>query len=303
MSGTCNESRGAERQQSFCWFSTLPVDVQFLLLQYLSCDDLNEFASVSRSCRELRANHSLPQIRTGTINIGHEITIEELLALLAKDGSFNRAFQSPRNRLKLTNHFKIKTSWVPDIRRYVQQARLSGVTSLDVSFCPTDTDRFTATNLLMALTLVMPNLVELDMSYIKGRFISENIAKNCKKLETLRYNGTETGFYFTGRHCLEHFANLRELYLDGAHLRCMTNEPEMTAEGLFSHCNSKLERVSLKGTMTDTMGLKHRSRPLLDEELVEFVRTTPTLTWLRSDLSPENVAILQQERPMVHFVH
>jgi len=304
---TCNEFSGDRdnrshcNKQAFCLFSHLPVDCQLLILQCLPADDVNEFAMVSRSCRELRANESLSQTRTGTIRIGHEITIEELLVFFAKDGRLNHVFQSPRTRLKLTNHAKIKTSWVQDIRRRSQQARLPGVTSLDVSFRPTDADRHTATNLLTALTLALPNLRELDMSHMKGRFISENIAKNCKNLKTLRYNGAETGFYFTGRHCLDHFTDLRELHLDNAHLRCMTSDWEML-DGLFSHCNGKLERVSLKGATTDTTGVRHRPRRLHDCELMEFVRATPSLKWLRSDLSRENVAILQRERPEIHFL-
>jgi len=36
--------------------------------------------------------------------------------------------------------------------------------------------------------------------------------------------------------------------------------------------------------------------------LMKMVRHHPTLRWLRSDLTPENVAILQQERPDITFV-
>ena len=35
---------------------------------------------------------------------------------------------------------------------------------------------------------------------------------------------------------------------------------------------------------------------------MKMVRLHPTLKWLRSDLTAENVAILQQERPDVTFV-
>ena len=303
MSVDCYESsRGSGEEQSSFPFCLLPMDCQLLILQYLTSDDLNEFAILSSLCCVLRAEPMLPQIRTGAINIGRRITIDNLLLFFANGERLNDVFQSPRTRLKLTNHSDIRTSWVNDIRRYCRSAQLLGVTSLDISFRPKDSERHTATNLLTALSLVLPNLRELDMSYMKGRFISENIAKNCRNLELLKFNGAETGFYFTGKHCLEHFSNLKELHLDGSHLRFMTSESEMP-EGLLSHCNSKLERVSLKRATTDnTDSTRHRPRPLNDSELMEFVRATPTLRWLRSDLSSDSVATLHGERPEVHFV-
>jgi hypothetical protein len=37
------------------------------------------------------------------------------------------------------------------------------------------------------------------------------------------------------------------------------------------------------------------------EMLMDFVRSAPSLQWFRSDLTPENVAMLQRERPGVTF--
>jgi hypothetical protein len=36
--------------------------------------------------------------------------------------------------------------------------------------------------------------------------------------------------------------------------------------------------------------------------LIRFVRNAPNLRWFRSDLTPENVAMLKAERPDVTFV-
>ena len=41
---------------------------------------------------------------------------------------------------------------------------------------------------------------------------------------------------------------------------------------------------------------------LPQEVIVKMVRNRPQLRWLRSDLTPENVAMLQQERPEITFV-
>jgi hypothetical protein len=35
--------------------------------------------------------------------------------------------------------------------------------------------------------------------------------------------------------------------------------------------------------------------------LIKFARRTPTLKWFKSDLTPENVALLRAERPDVTF--
>jgi hypothetical protein len=42
-----------------------------------------------------------------------------------------------------------------------------------------------------------------------------------------------------------------------------------------------------------------RSTPCLSRR--KFVRCTPTLRWFRSDLTPENVVLLQAERPEITF--
>jgi hypothetical protein len=67
------------------------------------------------------------------------------------------------------------------------------------------------------------------------------------------------------------------------------------------HCNAFLERVSLKNAKYCSF-LEGHPQIFPQFGLVRFVRGTPSLRWFRSDLSPENVAILQAERPEVTFV-
>lgn len=64
--------------------------------------------------------------------------------------------------------------------------------------------------------------------------------------------------------------------------------------------NPGLERVSVVGVTTHNG--ENDSRPLKQSTLIKFVRNTPTLTWLRSDLTDENIAMLRKERPEVTFV-
>ena len=49
-------------------------------------------------------------------------------------------------------------------------------------------------------------------------------------------------------------------------------------------------------------GSEGTSQPVRQEMLIKMVRLHPTLRWLRSDLTKENIAMLQQERPEITFV-
>jgi hypothetical protein len=44
------------------------------------------------------------------------------------------------------------------------------------------------------------------------------------------------------------------------------------------------------------------TQPLSQGKLVKMVQNHPTLCWLRSDLTDENIAMLQQKRPEFTFV-
>jgi hypothetical protein len=44
------------------------------------------------------------------------------------------------------------------------------------------------------------------------------------------------------------------------------------------------------------------TQPVSQEKLVKMVQNHPALCWLRSDLTDENIAMLQQERPEFTFV-
>lgn len=63
-----------------------------------------------------------------------------------------------------------------------------------------------------------------------------------------------------------------------------------------------LERVTLSHARcrcTDSGEIHVLAMP--QEALMKFVRHMPKLNWFRSDLTPENIVMLQAERPEVHF--
>jgi hypothetical protein len=68
---------------------------------------------------------------------------------------------------------------------------------------------------------------------------------------------------------------------------------------LLMHC-PRLERLSIKNAVSWHNADNPKVR--LEQDLVmKLVRHHPTLCWLRSDLTEENVAILKRERPEVTF--
>jgi lipopolysaccharide biosynthesis regulator YciM len=103
---------------------------------------------------------------------------------------------------------------------------------------------------------------------------------------------------------LREAANLTELNLDGAGLLGIYPQ---SLEDLYGSENSlghyilerctKLERLSMKNTVLGSDGRKPSQTTLM-----KLVRRHPTLQWLRSDLTQENIATLQQVRPEITFV-
>ena len=66
-------------------------------------------------------------------------------------------------------------------------------------------------------------------------------------------------------------------------------------------CES-LERLSIKNATWSLEENPLEKFPVSQDMLITMVRNHPTLQWLRSDLSADNVAMLQLERPEVTFV-
>jgi len=82
---------------------------------------------------------------------------------------------------------------------------------------------------------------------------------------------------------------------------------------IFHLCCQKLERLSIRNakyverTVYPQEQDDHRSRVvncMTQKALIKFVRhAPPTLHWFRSDLSHENIRMLQTERPTIEFLN
>jgi hypothetical protein len=148
---------------------------------------------------------------------------------------------------------------------------------------------------------MMPCLREIDLSnaHVTGSVLRK-IADACPELEKLTWNHNQK----VARTALIKYRGLKEIYMDDSIFvyACVDTmiQGELRYNDLFCLrcCNTFLERVSLKNAKCSISG--GQNFPQIG--LVRFVRNTPSLRWFRSDLSAENVAILQAERPEVTFV-
>jgi hypothetical protein len=105
-------------------------------------------------------------------------------------------------------------------------------------------------------------------------------------------------------HILHDSDKLERYYLEGDYL--FQNENRY----LFKKCCG-LERVSIMylgrtyldpGNDHDLFGEEWITEPISQKAIMKFVRFTPTLSWLRSELTDKNVATLRLERPDITFV-
>jgi Leucine-rich repeat (LRR) protein len=204
-----------------------------------------------------------------------------------------------------------------DIQRRARRRdiRLTKVTVLDLSDCPHDANVMVGLYIACnGLALILPNLRELDLSYLPATWNVvpvEAFCRSCPQLTKFTWNGSCTDLNLSGQD-FDHSPNLAELYVDGALFTDFVNDRRAwgeewvddtdTACYMLMEC-APLERLSIKNTsLTSVSYYAQEAQPVSQEIIMKFVRHTPTLRWLRSDLTEENVAILHQERPNVKFV-
>jgi hypothetical protein len=138
-----------------------------------------------------------------------------------------------------------------------------------------------------------PNLRNLELRQCKycDLLDLEAFATTCPRLASVTWHSMEC--YAGSFDCIR---NLKVLDMDEAFFY------EDTANEIFSNLGA-LERVSFKNVRFGLLSRwPHTSFvPPPQPWLVRFVREAPNLRWFRSDLTPENVALLVQERPDVTF--
>lgn len=288
-----------------CALVVLPEDCRLYCLKFLTREELHgSYALVSKRCRDDSRNPIFSQTKTAHISCGDTCSVTGVLELMMQ--CHNRGiFETPRTRLKLSGHQKLDkiTMGNMKIKNLIHFGRynLGNVKSLDLSFEESTfaNERIVQNCIPKIMSMMLPKLTEVDMSYMRVRHTAaaDFCSRHRKSLQIFHWNGASGGFSFSGQD-LRHCKNLRELYLDNA---CMYSpENSYTKESMLKHCNSNLQRVSIKN-VSYKLFCQRTARNMPEEKLMHFVRATKNLKWFRSDLSPENVAILKEERPEICF--
>jgi hypothetical protein len=303
---------------SVCLSSLYDHDCLLPILEFLSWEALNTFAFASKGCHMVRSHSSLDQTRSGTIRLGKGVSNAMELMNKVREEHWSDAFCGHRTHLRLSGLTHLSSDIDPIDEDFIRNvASLKQVTSLDCSIVR-DT-RFSSLPWLapfedfvgkgfaqgLTLSLLVPNLREINMSYVPLSLLGVAwIAENNPKLEVIRWNRSLV-WPVNNETCnhLEACRNLKEIYLDHARMIfCSYSDSEESQDLLWTSLakhNKRLERISIRGTQWYGRGQK--ITPFSQDSLMKFVRCTPSLRWFRSDLLPENVAILNKECPNVMF--
>lgn len=315
---TGTESTGARRRTSarrcerddVAFFANLNCDCKVYILSYLSADDLNSFAMCSRDCRQVRNDESLDQTRAATILWTKKTTPNSFYRKIQET---RHVFGGNRTRLKVVcpeNLIERRIRYMDYLPSVVEP--LEEVTSLECLGYSYQVVPWTM------LAHILPNLQMIDGVF--STFLKHSIGifvKHCPALTKITCNNGSKRISFTGSE-FQGANSPTHLYLDSpvsSKYSCMfDNDCAFFRFGarvdvrqylasdrfdcyLLMKC-SRLECLSIKGATLMAYG----NDPLPQGVLVNMVRRHPTLRWLRSDLTAENIAMLKQERPEITFV-
>jgi hypothetical protein len=302
-------------------FGDIPDESVVGILHFLHADDLASVAQVSRRFRSNTEDHTLPQNRTATLTCvsdqvdpitgTHSASPLNLLRKLHNKasstldlGRFNKVKIIGHNLLTEVSSAEVRAEW-PNL------FRLPHVLALDLSF-PSDARREDTTLevcIPVHLAMALPHLREIDLS---SACVPEGalswFAMCCVYLEKVTWNHHQENRIMSGR-ALVACRRLTEIHMDDSVFLYASELPAIQAEGgdvgdydILSACNRSLERVSIMNPTCSPFLGQGPTHMSLRNGLINFVRNTSTLVWFRSDLSPEDVAMLQVVRPNVTFV-
>lgn len=295
-------------------FHDLNTDCLASIMLFLSSNDMNSFSKCNRDCSVARRSETLDQTsaQRGTIIVMENTTVASFWNKLTSIQSRN-IFSGKRTCLRIEGLGRMTLGSYGGI---IEQhdpyllLELAEVMSLDCSCeAPMVEIKGDVWMFFNLLSRKLGNLQSLDLSNLEANFRSVigSFINNCPDLTKVKWNGCQD--IFQHGHELEQASKPTQLYIDGAVFSRYVRDDDTRLELARDHPNSyllercsRLERLSLKGASVKVVSIADSPVPILQEALIKMVRRHPTLRWLRSDLSHENVALLEQERPEITFV-
>lgn len=303
------------------------------ILSKLDSNDLNSFAICNRQCQALRAHESLPQIRTGRIVCKTDGTTVRAIRRAIRKNEWNNIFSGNQTHAVIEGIERVDMLGRDD--RLREQECLTGVTSLRLVTTEPLVVPYQGYESreqlypgVFYLASLFPNLEELVLSDVEFSGFSPPsmrmilFFRDCPNLRRLYWKQCSRQLNLTGYNLFSspESCPMRELYIDDslwfgpvknsrdANLVAMENEGSFFVFGdvehhffLLQHC-PHLERLSIKGASWYIDGRPEETWPISQQMLVKMVLNHPNLRWLRSDLTTENIAMLQEEKPHITFV-
>lgn len=286
---------------------TIPQDPRIHIAEYLDGNDLAEFACVSQQCREESASPILSQDRWGILTILPETPVDRILSTLgdAQDrGAFRRI-----NCLKIQylERQGMESATIAEVQDMLRSIRLFNITRLEL-ISPLEREggrlRSDVPRCIPSfLSKIMPNLRHVNLRVNTNAYAASNFAK-CRSLETFSWETTNITVHVDGRE-FKRSHRLKALFMDNSRFEGTRDQWDFPERlDFFSHVPRTVERVSLKNATC--WFYEHRrtvEASIPQDALISFVRKAPNLRWFRSDLTDENVAMLQAELgPEITFV-
>jgi hypothetical protein len=199
--------------------------------------------------------------------------------------------------VKDIHRFDRDFSGFAELRRDI---RMDWILSLDVS----SSRNFFA----CALSNRLPNVREIDISNTCTHVITYHIFRR-RHLEKVTWNNINKYSIVNLDGCnMKSSDNLKEIIMDDSEFVCcqtvkdiISNLENYRNNFIFHHCSKALERVSIRNAKVCEMITRDEPTVVIPQNaLIKFVRSAPpSLRWFRSDLTPENIRMLKNERPEI----
>lgn len=314
---TCEGVVAAPTSSTLTCFDSLNSNCLVEIFSYLLTEEMNTLAICSKSCCKARANESLDQTRIGIIVCSESTTVHSISNAIVK-GQWNNAFTGKRTHLRIENAASIHVGGGSHDQLYCfdePDGLLERVLEIDIS-CHGQADQIINQHAIHALLQLVPNVknIHLSGSKVRNHEIPNGGApfRHHTNLTRLTWSNAHQSIFFDGFGILDPSGLLPELYVDeccfiSIYDKKGTKAAYESAELPYTTllgCGRGLRRVSIKNATWYSRNRPAESFPVSQEMLIKMVRNPHlrSLRWLRSDLTPENMAMLQRERPEVTFV-
>jgi len=314
----CVSAPTSSRAPAVINFDDINDDVLVKIMSFLEIEELNDATLINSRFNEARNHPSLDQTRTATIVISSEnITVLDLYEMIASR-CWTRTFAENSNNtcLKIVGLEKLQRleeiEEYNDLGRRAPQLQLPSVTCVDLSSSRDEQHRARVGYYDIAyVARLLPSLRQVDLSYVRaGGAVIAGISQSSRgrNLACIKWNRAERACLAPPFFTAQHATDLTELYLDDAQITGLERERDMFSTDssdhehyLWMHCG-RLERLSMKNASWELFPGVTSPQPFSQDMLIKMVRHHPTLRWLRSDLTAENVAMLKREKPEITFV-